>query len=67
MLAGPGPPPNAGDCYHNGVRTLYTPAAENPLAGTGYGYLVSGDFPAGPGLLGRSSNGTLRTPGTSCP
>jgi hypothetical protein len=67
VLAGPGPPPNAGDCYHNNVRTLYTPAAENPGPGQAFGYLASGDFPGGAGSLGRSSNGATRTPGTTCP
>ncbi len=61
------PPANAGDCYHRQVVTLYTPLVENPAKGGAYGYLVAPRTAAGAGLLGRSSNGAARSPGTACP
>ena len=57
----------AGDCYHQSVRTRYTPLKDLPLAGEAFGFLVAANMSGGEGSLGSSSDGSPRVPGTSCP
>ena len=67
-MSEPGGPADAGSCYHENIRTRYTPVAEDPLPGRAFTFLVGARFAGGvDGSLGRTSEGDPRVPAQVCP
>ncbi len=58
---------NVGACLQPGIETNTTTDAEEPAAGAGFDYVVTGENGTGEGPAGSASNGDPRSPSDACP